>query len=367
MPMLPNWNSAGRITAAATLTLCAAACVTHNPQLATQAALAVRTVDQFQANVGTFPGYRRNHAKGVCISGYFQSNGNAAPYSVAQVFQPGRRSPVIGRLSIPGTNPYAWDASTPIRGMALQLTQPDGSQWRMAMNAVPAFPVATPQANFAFLQAQQPVRATGNPDPAKLAAFFATHPRAKAFRQWVQTTEPSASFATQRYNSLNTFVLIDADGQRQPVRWHMAPTAQADAHAKHPVAPDYLATDLRKRLAHGPLRWHLVITLANADDAIDNAAIPWRGPHRHINAGTLVIVDSQPQATGPCRAINFNPLILPDGIEPSDDPLLDLRAQAYAVSHRRRVREHAHTGRAGTAQNSVQQQHGRQPPASPQE
>lgn len=305
-------------------------------------ALAVRSVNQFEANSGVFPGYRRNHAKGVCISGYFQSSGRAARYSLAQVFAPGQRTAVIGRLSIPGTNPYAWDASTPIRGMALVFTQADGQQWRTAMNAVPAFPVATPRANYAFLQAQQPDPATGVPDPDKLAAFFATHSHAAAFRRWVKTTQPSASYATVRYNSLNTFFLVDRQGHRQAVRWRMVPQADADAAGTHPVTPDYLAADLRRRLAHGPLRWHLQITLANPGDAINNAAIAWTTEtHRHIDAGTLVIQASQPQAHGPCRDINFNPLILPTGIEPSNDPLLHFRAQAYAVSHRRRVREQA--------------------------
>ena len=60
--------------------------------------------------------------------------------------------------------------------MALDFLQANGQQWRTAMNAVPAFPVATPEANFEFIRAQQPVVTTGDPDPGKLAAFFAAHP-----------------------------------------------------------------------------------------------------------------------------------------------------------------------------------------------
>lgn len=304
-----------------------------------QDTLAARTITQFETNTGVFPGYRRNHAKGVCISGYFQSSGKATPYSIAQVFAPGQRTPVTGRLSIPGTNPYSWDTSTPIRGMALQLTQANGQQWRTAMNAVPAFPVSTPEANYAFLQAQQPDPATGNPDPEKLAAFFASHPHSNAFRTWVQTTQPSASFATVRYNSLNTFILVDMQGHKRPVRWSMVPEATADNNATHAVEPDYLAADLRQRLQKNSLRWRLVVIFANPGDSINNAAIAWTGTHQRVDAGTLVITASQPQATGPCRDTNFNPLILPDGIEPSDDPLLHFRADVYAESHRRRVRE----------------------------
>lgn len=249
---------------------------------------------------------------------------------------------MIGRLSIPGTNPYAWDSSTPIRGMALIFLQANGQQWRTAMNAVPAFPVATPQANFEFLQAQQPVQATGDPAPQKLAAFFATHPRANAFRIWDRTTRPSASFATVQYNSVDSFELLDAHGREHAVRWSMAPETQADGLRAPINQPNYLFTDLRRRLAAGPLRWHLVITFANPGDAIDNPSLPWpAADHRHLDAGTLVIDASQPQAHGACRNLNFDPMVLPTGIRPSGDPLLKFRQDTYRISHQRRVDEEA--------------------------
>lgn len=298
-------------------------------------------VNQFQKNEGVFPGFRRNHAKGVCVSGYFQSSGAAARYSVAQVFAQGERTPFVGRFSIPGTSPYAWDDSTPIRGMALKFTQADGEQWRTAMNAVPAFPVATPAADYEFMKLQQPDPATGDPDPEKLAAFFASHPRANAFRIWDQTTKPSASFATEQYNSLDTFELVNARGQRHAVRWSMAPEAKADAERAPADEPDYLDTDLLRRLSRGSLKWHLEIIFAAAGDRVNDAAIAWPTDRRHIDAGTLVIQTSQPQENGPCRDVNFDPLVLPTGIEPSDDPLLKFRAEVYAESHKRRVREQA--------------------------
>lgn len=300
---------------------------------------ATRIVNQFQKNEGVFPGYRRNHAKGVCIAGYFVGSGAAARYSSAQVFVAGERTPVMGRLSTPGTNPYAWDDVTPIRGMALEFRQANGQQWRTAMNAVPAFPVATAEADFAFMQLQQPNPATGEPNPEKLATFFATHPAANRFRQWIEDTPPSASFATRTYNSLDAFEFVDAKGERHAVRWSMVPENPAGDTRIPPDDPDFLAQDLRRRLAKGPLKWRLVVTLANPGDPTDNASIAWEGKHREADAGTLVIDATQPQATGPCRDTNFDPTVLPTGIEVSDDPLLKLRHEAYAVSHDREVRE----------------------------
>src|SRR5258708_2419997 len=47
-------------------------------------------IDRFEQVNGAHPGFRRNHAKGVCIGGYFESNGRGAALSKAVVFLPGR-------------------------------------------------------------------------------------------------------------------------------------------------------------------------------------------------------------------------------------------------------------------------------------
>jgi catalase len=307
--------------------------------LAPQRLTAQRMVNQLQADAGVFPGFRRNHAKGVCVAGYFDSNGNAQPYSVAQVFAPGR-TPVVGRFAIPGGNPYAPDSSVPIRSMALRFTQTNGQQWRTGMNSMPVFPVRTPQAFFEQLQAQQPDPATGKPNPANMAAFFAAHPETAAFLAWVKTAKPSSSFATESYWSLNAFVFVDADGARHAVRWRMVPEASADTAAGQ--GSDYLDADLTQRLAQSPQRWHLMVTLANPGDPTDDATKEWPSDRRDIDAGTLVLTSTEPQESGACRDINYDPLVLPNGIEASDDPLLPARSAAYATSYLRRTSEEAH-------------------------
>lgn len=300
---------------------------------------AQRLVDQLQANAGVFAGYRRNHAKGVCVAGYFDSNGQAQPYSLAEVFAPGR-TPIVGRFAIPGGNPYAPDSSAPIRSMALRFTQANGQQWRTGMNSMPVFPVATPQAFFELLQAQQPDPSTGKPNPAKLGAFFATHPEAAAFLAWVKTAKPSASYATESYWSLNAFEFVDANGGRHAVRWKMVPETTDTTMGGN--NPDYLDADFTQRLAQSPQRWHLIVTLANPGDPTNDASKEWPSDRHDIDAGTLVLTSTEPQESGACRDINYDPTVLPHGIEISDDPLLPARSAAYATSYLRRTSEEAH-------------------------
>src|SRR5882757_9730184 len=70
-----------------------------------------RFVDGFEQVNGVHPGFRRNHAKGVGVSGFFESNGNGTRLSKAAVFQPGR-VPVIGRFSLGGGQPDAPDTES---------------------------------------------------------------------------------------------------------------------------------------------------------------------------------------------------------------------------------------------------------------
>ncbi len=299
-----------------------------------------RMIDAMQANSGLHPGYRRNHAKGVCVNGYFESSGAAAVYSTATVFARGR-TPVVGRFAIPGGNPYAPDGGTPVRSFALRFTQADGQQWRTGMNNAPLFVVATPQEFYELQLASRPEPTTGKPDAARVGAFFASHPDAAAFLAWAKGTKPASSYVTDSYYSANAFYFVDAGGRRHPVRWRVAPEA-TDTGVTGGDDHDYLARDLQQRLASGPQRWHLLVTLGEPGDPTHDATRMWPAERTTIDAGTLVIDSTQPQESGECRDINYDPTILPDGIRVSDDPLLAARSAAYANSYLRRTSEEAH-------------------------
>ena len=49
-----------------------------------------RFVNGFQKVYGWWSGFRRNHAKGVCVTGFFDGNGQGTRLSKAVVFQTGR-------------------------------------------------------------------------------------------------------------------------------------------------------------------------------------------------------------------------------------------------------------------------------------
>jgi catalase len=285
-------------------------------------------VDLQQGN-SPFAGFRRAHAKGLCVSGEFRSNGELTPYSTASLFKTGV-TPFVGRLSIAGNNPTAPDLKAPVRSLALSFSLSRTEQWRLAMNTPPVMAVADPHTFYRQIQALQA-------GPEAIKQFFAAHPESGEFRTWAAQYQPSGSFAGETYNSINAFYLINNEGQQQAVRWAMVPTIKADSI---PFEGDNaLQQEISARIAEGPVMFNWVFTLADASDDENNATKAWPASRKQVNAGQIVLTGTAAQLEGNCHAINFDPLVLPSGIKATADPILRARSGAYAESYRRRAKE----------------------------
>lgn len=307
--------------------------------------------DALENGPGTHPGFRSAHAKGLCFSGQFASNGTGAALSKAGVFAPGTY-PVVGRFSLGGGNPLATDGRNVFRAMALRIKMANGQEWRMAMDHTPIFPVATPAAFAKLQRASRPDPATGKPDPKVMEAYLAKHPETKAFQKYLKDTPLPNSFANSQYHSINAFRFTDGQGQTRLVRWSMLPETPMAAldKAKLDVLPtNFLFDDIMLRLKASPVRWGLAVTVADPADVTDNATVQWPSARPTTIVGTLTVTSAMPEERGACRDIVFDPTILPSGISPSDDPLLAARAAAYASSLRRRANPAPQPGALGSA------------------
>ncbi len=334
-----NWP---RLTGIGLLLLCAVGLFAYvggwlSPGRLTPAGM----IDAFEQANGSHPGFRRNHAKGVCIAGTFESNGLGARLSRARVFQPGR-APVVGRFALAGGQPFQADAPKTVRSMALSFRPPDGEEWRTGMNDIPVFVVKDPQAFYEQILAGAPDPASGKPDPAKSKAFLDAHPETVRALALIGAAPTSSGFIDASYNSLDAFRFINAAGVSTPVRWSMTAVEPFAAQAPEQAAnPDknYLFDAAIDRLRRGPAQWRLVVTIGQPGDPTNDATIPWPDDREHVDVGTLTIDHIEAEAPGNCRDVNFDPLVLPSGIEPSDDPLLSARSAAYSQSFTRRAGE----------------------------
>ena len=294
-------------------------------------------LDGFLKVFGRQLGFRKNHAKGVVVAGYFDSNGNGRALSRAAVFRPGR-TPVVGRFSLSGGNPAAVDAAATGRGLGLAFGFPGRQQWRTAMLNLPVFLDNSAQGFYDRLLASKVVPATGKPDPAAMSQFLAKHPETARAMAIVDQHPPSPGFADSTYRSLITFFFVNKAGEPTPVRWSLVPLQRALPPS---TGLNGLFAPLIQQMRSGPLRWRLLLTVGTPSDPAHDATLPWPAGRPAVNAGVLTLTSIDSDRAGNARDINFDPVVLPDGIEPSDDPLLSARSAVYGASYRKRLGEPA--------------------------
>lgn len=333
----PAGSTAGRLVLIAVVVVAVAAAFAYTAGWLTPRRLTPeKLVATLAPPTGPVLGFRRNHAKGICFTGAFAANGAGSALSKAQVFATGTY-PVTGRFNLAVPDPQAKDASARVRGLSLRIQTPDGQEWRTAMIDVPFFPVATPQA---FYELQ--LASARKDDPEAMKKFAVAHPEFGVFAAWAGSAPFTASYAENRYNSLNSFVFTNAQGQDQVVRWSFGPVATPVAVPADELkqrAPDFLEKDITERVAQAPQRWTLTVAVANPGDPTADPSKAWPDDRRPIDVGTLTVQKIEPEPDGACRDLNFDPIVLPPGIRTSDDPFPAARSAAYSVSYNRRTAE----------------------------
>jgi len=306
-----------------------------------------KVVDAFTPPTGAPLGHRRNHAKGICFTGRFESNGGGSALSRAQVFTRGQY-PALGRFNLGTADPNAPDATVRVRGMGLRISTPDGQEWRTAMVDPPFFPVSTPQAFYELLLA------SASKDASAMRTFSGAHPEIAAFGAWAKSAPWTGSYAENRFNGLNAFIFVDNSGAEHAVRWSLLPAAQPVPVSPDDLAkrgPNFLEEEIAERVRGGPLRWTMVVTVANPDDPTADPSKAWPEDRRAVDVGTLTVEEIQPERDGPCRDINFDPTVLPSGMRTSDDPFPAARSSVYAKSYDRRAAEAKDYPRTATGAN----------------
>lgn len=294
-------------------------------------------IEAVHANFGSHSGKRALHAKGSWAEGEFTATPAAARLSSAPHLQ-GETVTALVRFSNASGDPEAHDADRDGRGMAIKLRW-DGGETDILTTTSPTFVSRTPEEFLELMLLRRPDPATGQPDMAKLGAYFGDHPESVPAVQAVLMKEPIASFATAEYFSPHSFGLVDADGNRTWVRYHLRPEAGeqrlGDDEAKA-LGRDYLHEEISERLGAGNVAFDLRLQLAGPDDPLDDPTAVWSQDGELVDAGRLELtaIADDPERDGHIDV--FDPTRVVAGIDLPDDPVLHARPKAYSVSAYRR-------------------------------
>ena len=288
---------------------------------------------------GVSPGERRSHPIGICVKGSFVGSTAAQAYSRSALFS-GATIPVVGRFSLAGGNPKSPDNTKSPRGLALQFALPGSNIHHITMLNVPVFGAATPQTFYDATVSNTPDPATGKPDPEKQKAFRETHPDAKPLGEFMAKNNPPVSYANSDFFSIHTFKFINQKNETTLVKWQFVPDdgvkRLTDAEiASAPVR--FLDEDLIAKTSKGPVTWKMLLTIGEPGDEQINPTVYWPTERKKIEAGVLTLTSATPQKGAECEKINFDPLVMSDGVAPTADPILNFRSPAYALSFGKRL------------------------------
>ncbi len=300
-------------------------------------ALANDLIEQFDQIFGLNPGMRPAHAKGALLTGTFTPTDSASALCTAPHFRRAS-TPVTARFSnstgipmIPDNDPKADP-----RGFAIRFHLGERVHTDIISHSTDGFPTHTGAEFLDFLRA---VAAT-SPDsisPTPMEVFLGSYPAAQAF---VQTPKPApSSFARETYYGVTAMKFINASGESRFGRYRILPVAGndfLDAVTLAAKEPNFLFDELASRVAAGPIQFKIAVQLAGPDDEVNDATVHWPEDRTLLELGTLELTAPVPDDHAQQKHLIFDPIARVEGIEPSDDPLLELRAAIYLLSGRRR-------------------------------
>jgi len=287
---------------------------------------------------GPHGGFRAVHAKGIMLSGTFTPAAEAASLS---------RAPHLTRKSTPVTVRFSNATGIPLipdndpnanpKGFAIRFHLADRVHTDIVSHSTDGFPTRTGAEFLDFL------RAVASGDPS---SFLAAHPAAVAF---IQAPKPyPASFATEAYFGVTAFRFTNDQGVTRHGRYRIVPDAGVqhldDATAKSKGA-NYLFDEISQRVSAAPIRFDIHVQIANDGDKVDDATMHWPEDRRVVHLGTVLLRGVAPDDEQHRRII-CDPIPRVDGIDPSADPLLELRAAIYLLSGRRRRTAYESQGRS---------------------
>jgi catalase len=295
-------------------------------------------IQTFDTLFGLHPGFRPAHAKGILLTGKFTPTHDAASLS---------RAPHFNRSSTPVTVRFSNSTGLPAipdndsnadpRGIAIRFNLAEHVHTDIIAHSTDGFPTHTGEEFLELLRAVAASSDQSKPHPWPIEEFLGSHPAALAF---VQAPKPApSSFARETYFGVTAMRFISSSGEARYGRYRILPedgNDHLDAEALKTKEIDYLFKEIAERVIRKPIRFKVKAQLANQADVVDDATVHWPEERRIVDLGDIDLTSLVSDNAAEQQRIIFDPIPRVDGIEPSADPLLELRAAVYLISGRRR-------------------------------
>jgi catalase len=289
---------------------------------------------------GTHHGFRPVHAKGFMYSGTFSPSADAVKLT---------RAPHANRPTTPAIVRFSGSAGIPTvadndpqgaapQGMAVRffLDEKTHAHTDIITHSHNGFPTRTGEEFLEFIRAAA-ASGPGAPNPPPIVAFLAAHPATKAF---IEAPKPiPSSFARQEFFAITAFKFTNAQGQSRFGRFRIRPEAGTEflsAEQLQKKTADYLGAELSERLARGPVKFRVLVQLAEPGDPVTDATAVWPESRTLAEFGTLSITERVDEYVPWRHMLIYDPAPRVDGIDSAGDPITEVRSDLYLLSGLRR-------------------------------
>jgi catalase len=297
------------------------------------------------------------HARGAGAHGFFEAYGTignepASKYSRAKLFQEkGKRTPVFVRFSSVIHGGHSPETLRDPRGFAVKFYTEDGN-WDVVGNNLMIFFIRDAMKFPDLVHAFKPDPVTNRQDPNRIFDFVSLQPSAMNMVTWLFSPWGiPADYRHMKGAGVNTYKLVNSDGQAVLVKFHWEPKqgvknlTQGQAEQIQAKNFNHATQDLYDAIERGDYpEWEMRVQIMSDDDhpkldfdPLDATKIWPEDQFPMLPVGRMVLNKNPQNYFAEVEQVAFGTGVLVDGIDFSDDKLLQGRTFSYSDTQRYRV------------------------------
>jgi catalase len=297
------------------------------------------------------------HARGAGAHGYFETYGAVGGepverYTRAKVFSGrGKRTPVFVRFSSVIHGGHSPETLRDPRGFSVKFYTEDGN-WDLVGNNLQQFFIRDAMKFPDMVHSLKPDPVHNRQDPTRIFDFMSLTPEATHMITWLFSPwGVPANYREMRGSGVHAYKWVNAEGEAVLVKYHFLPAAgernltQRQAEAIQSRDFNHATGDLYDAIARGEYpEWELAVQIMEDGehpelefDPLDATKV-WpeeRFPLRPV--GRMVLDRNPVNYFAEVEQVAFGTGVLVDGLDFSDDKLLQGRTFSYSDTQRYRV------------------------------
>ncbi len=298
------------------------------------------------------------HARGAGAHGYFEAYGKVgdepiAKYTRAKLLQQaGTRTPLFVRFSTVVHGGHSPETVRDPRGFAVKFYTEDGN-WDLVGNNLKIFFIRDPLKFPDMIHAFKPDPVTNLPNPERFFDFVSNSPEATHMVTFVYSPWGiPANYRQMQGSGVNTYKWVNAQGEAVLVKYHWEPLKQGiknltqqEAEAIQAKNTSHATQDLYEAIARGDYpEWELCVQIMSDGehpeldyDPLDDTKLWDQEQFPFLPVGRMVLDRNPDNYFAEVEQAAFGTGVLVDGLDFSDDKMLQGRTFSYSDTQRYRV------------------------------